>query len=176
MLRLSRLGFAACCLVALGAAPRASQRIAFASNRDGNWELYVMNADGSGQTRLTWSAGNDFDPSFSPDGRKIAFVSEREGNYDVWVMNQGAADPWGDLTAQRPPPGVPAWSRKLVVACPWHASLSPWHAHRRALSGRARRRPLAIRRRPPSSRATMCGRTCRPWSGPSSSASPRASS
>ena len=46
-------------------------KIAFHSNRDGNFEIYVMNADGSNQTRLTSSPGRDQSPSISPDGSKI---------------------------------------------------------------------------------------------------------
>ena len=41
-----------------------SEKIAFASNRDGIEEIYVMNSDGSAQTRLTNNAARDFDPSF----------------------------------------------------------------------------------------------------------------
>ena len=51
------------------------RQIAFISDRDGNWEIYVMNADGSGLTRLTDSPTGDFDPKWSPDGRRIAFMS-----------------------------------------------------------------------------------------------------
>ena len=54
-------------------------KIAFVSLENGaaNPEIYVMDADGSGRTRLTTSAGNDFDPAWSPDGTKIAFMSNR---------------------------------------------------------------------------------------------------
>jgi hypothetical protein len=62
-------------------------KIAFVSSRNGNFEIYVMNADGSGQTRLTNNPANDIDPSFSPDGSKIAFVSRRDGNFEIYVMN-----------------------------------------------------------------------------------------
>ena len=63
-------------------------KIAFVSNRDGNDEIYVMNADGSGQTRLTNNSFDDLDPAWSPDGRQIAFISEQDGtDGDVWVMN-----------------------------------------------------------------------------------------
>jgi dipeptidyl aminopeptidase/acylaminoacyl peptidase len=66
-------------------------KIAFESNRDGNFEIYVMNAaDGSNPTRLTNSPGSDVFLDWSPDGRKIAFDSTRDGNREIYVMN--AAD------------------------------------------------------------------------------------
>ncbi len=51
------------------------RRIVFTSNRDRNGEVYVMDANGSGQRRLTRRPGDDFLPRFSPDGAQIAFVS-----------------------------------------------------------------------------------------------------
>lgn len=48
-----------------------SSRIAFSSNRDGSMQIYVMNSDGSGQTRLTYSGANDDCPRWSPNGAKI---------------------------------------------------------------------------------------------------------
>src|SRR6266498_3725335 len=61
-------------------------KIAFYSNRDGNFEIYVMNAVGSEQTRLTNTAANDVAPDWSPDGSKIAFDSDRDGNFELYVM------------------------------------------------------------------------------------------
>ena len=63
-------------------------KIAFDSQRDGiYYEIYVMNADGSNQTRLTNNTADDFMPSISGDGSKIAFSSSRDGNYQIYVMN-----------------------------------------------------------------------------------------
>ena len=60
------------------------RRIAFTSNRNQQGEIYVMNADGSGQKRLTRRPGDDWAPSFSPDGSRIAFT-QLPGT--LWVMN-----------------------------------------------------------------------------------------
>ena len=63
------------------------QRIAFSSDRDGNWEIYVMNADGSGLVRLTDNDAYLDSPAWSPDGQRIAFQSNRDGNWEIYVMN-----------------------------------------------------------------------------------------
>ncbi len=62
-------------------------RIAFMSNRAGNWEIYVMNVDGSGLRRLTNNSSIDGLPAWSPNGRSIAFVSDQGGAWGLWVMN-----------------------------------------------------------------------------------------
>ncbi len=69
------------------------QRIAFASNRDGNAELYVMDADGSNPTNLTHDAGRALHPAWSPDGQRIAFVSSRDGNDELYVMDADGSNP-----------------------------------------------------------------------------------
>ena len=65
----------------------AQERIAFQSQRDGNPEIYVMNADGSNQLRLTSNSVFDGDPAFSPGGEKIAFMSTRDGDAEIYIMN-----------------------------------------------------------------------------------------
>lgn len=66
--------------------PGVPQGVAFTSNRDGNNEIYVMNPDGSGQTRKTDNAANDQRPDISPNG-EIVFASNRDGNFEIFVMN-----------------------------------------------------------------------------------------
>lgn len=55
----------------------AQGKITFASNRDGNWEIYVTNPDGAGQKNLTNHPGWDIGPRWTPDG-KILFFSDRD--------------------------------------------------------------------------------------------------
>ena len=76
------------------------RRIAFASLRDGNSEVYVMNADGSRQRNLTRNPAEDFFPAWSPNGRRIAFASLRDGNSEVYAMN---ADGSGQRNLTRDP-------------------------------------------------------------------------
>ena len=68
------------------------QRIAFVSGRDGNHEIYVKNADGSGETRLTYNPRHDVYPAWSPDSQRIAFRSYREDGYAIYVMNADGTD------------------------------------------------------------------------------------
>jgi TolB protein len=69
------------------------QMIAFVSVRDGNSEVYVMNANGSGQRNLTRNAAEDLLPAWSPDGRSIALVSNRDGRFDIYVMGADGRGP-----------------------------------------------------------------------------------
>lgn len=69
-------------------------QIAFASGRDGNFEIYVMDSDGKNQRRLTHHPADDALPSWSPDGKKIAFSSYRNrGNVQIFVMDSNGQNP-----------------------------------------------------------------------------------
>jgi TolB protein len=85
------------------------RKIVFVSARDGNLEIYVMNADGSKQQNLTRHPGRDSDAEWSPDGKKIAFTTKRAGNFEIYAMN---ADGSGqrNLTHNPAPHGYPVWS------------------------------------------------------------------
>jgi tetratricopeptide (TPR) repeat protein/Tol biopolymer transport system component len=69
-------------------APAAhGNKIAFMSIRDGNWEIYSINPDGSDLKRLTNNGVNDGLPTSSPNGQFIAFVSDEGGKWAIWAMN-----------------------------------------------------------------------------------------
>ena len=84
-------------------------RIAFVSQRSGNAEIYVMDADGSNQVRITNNAAHDTDPAWSPDGTKIAFTSDRSGYIVIWIMNADGSSAKA-LTTNTRGDWHPAWS------------------------------------------------------------------
>ncbi len=61
--------------------------IAYSSDQDGDFEIWVMNADSSDQYKLTDNNAMDISPAWSPDGSQIAFITNRDGNDEVYVMN-----------------------------------------------------------------------------------------
>ena len=71
----------------------SAARIVFTSDRDGKYQLYLMNADGSGVTRLTTNTAQDLFPRMSRDGRRILFTSDRDGNEEIYVMTGDGSAP-----------------------------------------------------------------------------------
>lgn len=70
------------------------ERIVFEARPDGgDWDIYRMNADGSGQTNLTNDPAKDRLPAWSPDKTEIVFNSDRDGQNDIWVMNSDGTSP-----------------------------------------------------------------------------------
>ncbi len=68
--------------------------IAFTSHRNGNWEVYIMQNDGSLVKNLSNApTANDGLPAFSPDGKWIAFVSDRDGQWAVWTVPITGGEP-----------------------------------------------------------------------------------
>jgi len=102
-------------------------KIAFDTDRDGNFEVYLMNPDGTGLVDLTNSGTNEAFPAWSPDGSKIAFGTDRDGNDEVYVMN---ADGTGSVNLTHNPAfdGYTVAWRGTGVA---HAA-SPLRVHRQA--------------------------------------------
>jgi TolB protein len=117
--------------MAQGAFPGENGKIVFVSGRDDvdpsrcftgcNTEIYTMSADGSGQTRLTYTPDAESTPAWSPDGAKIAFThTPAGGDPDIWVMNADGSAPV-NLTAGESPlqDADPAWSadgQKIVFS------------------------------------------------------------
>ena len=65
----------------------AQEKVVFESQRDGNNEIYLMDANGANQFRLTTNSFYDAEPAFSAGGEKIAFTSTSSGNAEIYVMN-----------------------------------------------------------------------------------------
>jgi Tol biopolymer transport system component len=69
----------------------ATGRIAFAELRDGNFQLYSVRPDGSGEHQLTSGPGRHLCPNFSADGRWMAYCADTSGTFEIWTMKQNGA-------------------------------------------------------------------------------------
>jgi Tol biopolymer transport system component len=144
------------------------RKLAFSSTREGNTDVYVMNADGSAQTRLTTDAADDYAPVWSPDGRKILFLTKRHGNPPYWnnelyVMNADGTVETRITSTERdeldadwqPVPNRPPDCSRIVAApdtlrrpiASW--CRSSWQAHR------TRTETASLSESTPSSRTSL---------------------
>ena len=89
--------------------PELEGQIVFASNRHGNYEIYVVDANGSDLKRLTEEPADDRHPVWSPDGSKIAFESQRDGNWELYVMDSDGINIFRLISNLRDDQ-YPAWS------------------------------------------------------------------
>ena len=69
-------------------------RIAFYSNRAGNWDIWMIEgSNGREPQRLTHADGNELYPIWSNDGQELAFTTNQAGNLDIWLMGVDGAEP-----------------------------------------------------------------------------------
>jgi Tol biopolymer transport system component len=110
---------AALLLAACGGTKQPAPDLAFVTSRDGAYSIYLMSADGDGESQLTEDGEGDssspeglffqIDPAWSPDGDEIAFASKRGGSFDIFVV---AADGTRErqLTRTSEDDSDPSWS------------------------------------------------------------------
>ena len=65
----------------------APPQLAFQSNRDRNWEIYLVDVQRRLDVRTARARGWDYAPSWSPDGTRVAFVSSRSGFFDIYMLD-----------------------------------------------------------------------------------------
>ncbi len=87
----------------------AGDRVAFATNRDGNQEIYVMTSDGAEQTNISNNGAEDFYPRATRSGERIVFISTRDGNQDVFVMDSEGSDQ-ANVSNNPAQDAYPSWS------------------------------------------------------------------
>ncbi len=86
----------------------ASGQLLFSSKQDNDWDIYLMNADGSDLKPLTSNDFDDCNPAASPDGRTIVFVFNRDGNPVIYRMNRDGTDQ-KKLAMGAAGEGYPSW-------------------------------------------------------------------
>ncbi len=84
--------------------------VAFYSNNDGDYDIYIMNTDGTGLTNLTDNdTAGDYMPVWSPDGKKICYYSDESGNSDIYTINIDGSGKH-NITASQGEDYSPVWS------------------------------------------------------------------
>ncbi|HEY0405728.1 MAG TPA: protein kinase [Pyrinomonadaceae bacterium] len=78
---------------AVGMSWTPNGQIVYSSVVGGNWDLWMMNADGSNPKQLTFDSRSNRFPVVSPDGRYIVFVSDRAGIDHIWRINSDGSNP-----------------------------------------------------------------------------------
>ena len=98
-----------CWVLPISAEAPKTAKIAFSADRGGTRDIYLMDPDGSQQTKITHHRAQNITPAWSPTGEQILFTSDRDGVWDLYLM-----DPDGTnvqrVFGKAAPRAVPAWS------------------------------------------------------------------
>jgi Tol biopolymer transport system component len=105
------------------------------NNPAGNWEMIMMNRDGSETRKFLINSGNAFDPAFNPNGKTVTFVSDHDGAYKLYELNlpqtSSGNTPGAQLLsflAQQTGSAKPSWDknghRSVVVEALWNNQFS----------------------------------------------------
>lgn len=99
--------------------PNTKLKVAFTSKRNGNFDIYTINEDGTELKRLTNSKVDELKPQWSPDGSKIMYLSKKGKKYTLHVMNNDGSNKiklYNDCNIQYPPLWSPDGNKILFVA------------------------------------------------------------
>ena len=66
--------------------------IAFASDRTGDWEIFLMDRNGVISEQTTVVPGQDLHPSWDPNGARLVVASDRDGDFDIWKMTKSGGN------------------------------------------------------------------------------------
>ena len=89
------------------------------------FEIYVMDADGNNQQRLTGNRDNDVTPFWSPDGDRITFMSKRDGNAEIYIMDADGGN-LQNLTNNPHVDSNPAWFAPAFAVAPIGKKITIW--------------------------------------------------
>ena len=103
----------------------AQARITFMSEREADFEIYVMDTDGGNQRRLINNLQYDGSPSWSPNGKRITFMSNRDGNAEIYVMDANGGNQ-RNLTKHGGHDRAPAWYTPTLAVAPVGKTFTIW--------------------------------------------------
>jgi len=111
-----------------GAVSADGKRVVFVRDNGGNYDLWMQDVDGHHLTQLTTNQFGDFEPAFSPDGKKIAFISNRDSEGDVrltsiYVMDLKSGHIERVTNALKATDGGPAWLDNSTII--FHSNRDP---------------------------------------------------